>query len=75
MKNHSIDGLGRIVIPVSIRKALNIDEKTPLSIFVKDGDIIISPKSAFCKLCGNSIEEISDIPLCKNCIEKVKQAN
>ncbi|MED3821898.1 AbrB/MazE/SpoVT family DNA-binding domain-containing protein [Priestia aryabhattai] len=38
-----IDGLGRVVIPVELRKVLAIKEKDPIEIFV-DGDQIIFKK-------------------------------
>jgi len=38
-----VDGLGRVVIPVELRKVLAIKEKDPVEIFV-DGDHIILKK-------------------------------
>lgn len=38
-----VDGLGRVVIPVELRKVLAIKEKDPIEIFV-DGDQIIFKK-------------------------------
>ncbi|OVE34474.1 AbrB family transcriptional regulator [Priestia aryabhattai] len=38
-----VDGLGRVVIPVELRKVLAIKEKDPVEIFV-DGDHIIFKK-------------------------------
>jgi len=36
-----IDGLGRIVIPMEIRKAFNIKNNDPVQIFVNGEDIIL----------------------------------
>ncbi|MGH3032154.1 MAG: AbrB/MazE/SpoVT family DNA-binding domain-containing protein, partial [Gaiellaceae bacterium] len=49
-----IDELGRIVIPIEIRKRFGLAEKDPLEIFVKDETILLSrPKSA-CVFCGRT---------------------
>jgi looped-hinge helix DNA binding domain, AbrB family len=36
-----IDELGRIVLPRELRKSFGIEEKTPLEIYVEDGNIIL----------------------------------
>ena len=38
-----IDGLGRIVIPMELRRTLGLDDKAPMEIFV-DGDNIVFRK-------------------------------
>ena len=53
-----MDKLGRIVLPVELRKSLKIDLNTPLEMFV-DGDYILLKKyhpAGACDFCG----EISD---------------
>lgn len=55
MKNtgiaRKVDELGRIVLPIELRKALDINEKTDsLEIYVEDGRIILEklyPKCTF----------------------------
>lgn len=45
-----IDELGRITLPMELRKTLNISEKDPLQIFVEDEKIILqkySPSDIF----------------------------
>ncbi|MGI8382536.1 AbrB/MazE/SpoVT family DNA-binding domain-containing protein [Priestia megaterium] len=37
----NVDGLGRVVIPVELRKVLNIKEKDPVEIFVDGYQIIL----------------------------------
>ena len=47
-----IDALGRIVLPISIRKVYNLKERDGVEIFT-DGDMIILKKYApFCLFCG-----------------------
>lgn len=45
-----IDELGRVVLPVEMRKVLNIEEKDPLEIY-SDGDSIILTKYAANMAC------------------------
>lgn len=48
-----IDDLGRIVLPMGIRKGLNISSRDPLEIFVDSGKILIRKHEAVCILCGD----------------------
>ena len=43
--------LGRIVIPIEIRKRLNIYEKDAIEIFVKNNSIILKKYEAKCLFC------------------------
>jgi len=36
-----VDELGRVVLPIELRKTLHIDVKDPMEIFVSDGTIIL----------------------------------
>ncbi|UOQ94474.1 AbrB/MazE/SpoVT family DNA-binding domain-containing protein [Halobacillus shinanisalinarum] len=53
-----VDELGRIVIPKELRRTLQVEEKTPLEIFVEDEKIILKKYKASkeCAITG----EISD---------------
>lgn len=70
-----MDELGRIVIPKEIRRTLEIEEGTPLEIFVNDHDqIILKVYQPGCQLCGQAGEELvrhqrSGKVVCKPCIE------
>lgn len=55
-----IDDLGRIVIPIEIRRTMNIRDGDPLEIFVdKDGEVILKKYSAIAEL-GDFAQEIAD---------------
>lgn len=41
-----LDELGRVVIPIEIRRTLNIDVRDPLEIFVEDEKIILQKYKA-----------------------------
>lgn len=68
-----IDDLGRVVIPMELRRTLGIKEFDPLEIFTSDGGaIVIRPYRPGCICCGES-ESLSDIDgtsLCPSCIRK-----
>ena len=54
-----VDELGRIVIPIELRRSFNIDLKDPVEIFVDGEQIILkkySPNMA-CKLTGEVTNE------------------
>jgi AbrB family transcriptional regulator, transcriptional pleiotropic regulator of transition state genes len=47
-----VDELGRIVIPIEIRKRLGLGEKDPLEIFVQEDVIMLSRPQSSCVFCG-----------------------
>lgn len=50
-----VDELGRIVIPIELRRTLSIAEKDALEIFVDDGEKIMLKKyEPACIFCGNA---------------------
>lgn len=69
-----VDDLGRIVIPMELRRTLGIKVKDPMSIYVDGERIIITKHRDSCSICG-STEEISEIkgrPVCAGCITEIK---
>ena len=73
MRRVYLDKLGRIVIPISIRRALSINEGSALDITFEKGKIIISNPAAYCKLCNYIIDNDLGVGLCNKCIEKIKK--
>lgn len=47
-----VDDLGRIVIPIEIRKRLGLVEKDPLEISVREDVILLSKPQSLCVFCG-----------------------
>lgn len=64
-----VDELGRIVLPIELRRTLGIDEKDALEIYVDQEKIILKKYEPACVFCGNA----SDIQLfhgknvCREC--------
>ena len=64
-----IDDLGRVVLPIELRRTLNIDIKDPVEIFI-EGDLIILKKyEPACVFCGeaNNVQNFRGKNVCKNC--------
>ena len=49
-----VDELGRIVLPIELRRTLGIDEKDPLEIYVDQERIILKKYEPACIFCGNA---------------------
>ncbi|WP_404988136.1 AbrB/MazE/SpoVT family DNA-binding domain-containing protein [Clostridium culturomicium] len=68
-----IDDLGRVVLPIELRRTLNIDIKDPVQIFV-EGDLIILKKyEPACVFCGeaNDVENFRGKNVCKSCAKEL----
>jgi len=54
-----VDELGRIVIPIELRRSLNIKEKDPMEIYVSDDRIILKKYIAekVCHISGELSED------------------
>ncbi len=69
-----VDGLGRIVIPIELRRTLGISVKDPLEIYVDTDMVILKkylPACIFCSSAENLIN-FKGRNICKNCAEKTK---
>ncbi|MBQ8589000.1 MAG: AbrB/MazE/SpoVT family DNA-binding domain-containing protein [Firmicutes bacterium] len=69
-----VDELGRIVLPIELRRTLGIEIKDPIEIYV-DGDYIVLKKyEPACIFCGNAkdVSRIHDKNVCANCINELK---
>lgn len=71
-----IDELGRIVIPIEIRKRFGLSEKDPLEISVKDETILLSRPRSICVFCGksSSVEEHRGRSVCRTCIAELTES-
>lgn len=70
-----MDSLGRVVLPIELRRTLDISEKDALEIFV-DGNMIVMKKyEPHCTLCGNSKElvQFKGKNFCASCIAQIKK--
>jgi len=68
-----IDDLGRMVIPIELRKTMNINKKDPMEIFVDGDKIILRKYEPACIFCGSAddIIEYEGRTICGSCKEKI----
>ena len=69
-----VDELGRIVLPIELRRNLNIDIKDPLEIYVDGQFIMLKKYEPACVFCGNAkdVVEFNGKNVCKKCLEEIK---
>ncbi|MDD2269270.1 MAG: AbrB/MazE/SpoVT family DNA-binding domain-containing protein [Eubacteriales bacterium] len=72
-----VDELGRIVVPMELRRSLNINEKDPVEIFAEGDKIIIRKFSPACIFCGSTenVSSFKDKLVCEECIASIKSTN
>lgn len=68
-----VDELGRIVLPIELRRTLDINVKDSLEIYVDGSQIILKKYEPACIFCGNAKDVIhfKGKNICKNCIDEI----
>ncbi len=68
-----VDELGRVVIPIELRRTLGIDLKDPLEIYVEGENIIFKKYEPACVFCGDArnIKNYKGKNVCENCIAEM----
>ena len=68
-----VDELGRIVLPIELRRTLDIAVKDALEIYVDEGTIILKKYEPSCIFCGNSKDVISfkGKNICPKCLDEL----
>ncbi|MCD3223809.1 AbrB/MazE/SpoVT family DNA-binding domain-containing protein [Clostridium botulinum] len=69
-----IDELGRIVIPIELRRSLGIVEKDAMEIYVDGEQIILKKYEPACIFCGDArdITNYKGKNICKKCLQELK---
>ena len=69
-----VDSLGRIVIPVELRRLLNIDCKDPMELYIDEDIVIFKKYIPLCYLCGEGREmkRFKGKNICLSCVEHIK---
>ena len=69
-----MDNLGRIVIPIELRRTLEIAERDPVEIYVEDDRIILKKYEPACVFCADASNVINyrGKNICKSCLEQLK---
>ncbi|MCL6441848.1 MAG: AbrB/MazE/SpoVT family DNA-binding domain-containing protein [Alicyclobacillus sp.] len=69
-----VDDLGRIVIPIELRRTIGINIGDSLEFFVEGERIIMHQYRPGCILCGNLVEDMQRFrgkDVCPNCIAEM----
>ncbi len=68
-----VDELGRIVIPVRLRKALDFDKGACLEMFTEEQSLVIRKYSSCCAFCQNDedLKEYKGKHICAHCLSEL----
>jgi len=68
-----VDELGRIVLPIELRRTLDIAERDELEIYLDDDKVILKKYEPSCIFCGSSCGLVSyhGRNVCLECIENM----
>ena len=69
-----VDGLGRIVLPIEIRRNLDIEERDQLEIYLEGDRIILQKYELSCVFCGSTagLAEYRGKNVCRECIRRLE---
>lgn len=70
-----VDELGRIVIPIELRRTLGIDIKDAVEIYVDEEHVILKKYEPACIFCKNAtdVQHYKGRNMCLSCIEELCQ--
>jgi len=70
-----LDALGRIVLPKSLRKQLNINEGDSIEMFIdNEGNVVLDKYVPRCTFCDNTSEDMVEYKgrhICRNCLTEM----
>ncbi len=68
-----VDELGRVVIPIELRRTLDIAEKDALEIYVEGEQIILKKYAPACIFCGQAknIVQFKNKNICPTCMKEL----
>ena len=69
-----VDELGRIVLPIELRRTLDIAERDPLEIYVDGSSIVLRKYRPTCIFCDTSKDVINfkGKNVCPKCLKELK---
>ncbi len=70
-----IDELGRIVIPIELRRTMGIDDRDALEILTDGEKIVLQKYLPGCIFCGNvgEVQNYKGKYICDSCFEEMQQ--
>lgn len=69
-----LDTLGRVVIPIELRKTMGIDIKDTLEIYTEGDEIILKKYAPGCVFCGDArnVSAFKGKNICSKCMKELK---
>ncbi len=69
-----VDVLGRIVIPIELRRAFDLKEKDTIEIYTDEDMIILKKVQRSCIFCNSSddVTEYKGKTVCAKCLQELK---
>ena len=69
-----VDELGRIVLPIELRRTLDIAERDELEIYLDDDKVVMRKYEPSCVFCGSTrnLTEYREKNVCSECIRVMK---
>ena len=69
-----VDELGRIVLPIEMRRTLDIAEKDSLEIYVEGSSVILKKYKPSCIFCDTAkdVTEFKGKNVCPKCLKELK---
>lgn len=70
-----VDELGRIVLPIELRRTLDIVERDSLEIYVDGQNIVLKKYEPTCIFCGDAkdVDSYMGKNVCSRCIRNLKK--
>ena len=70
-----VDELGRIVLPIEMRRTLDIGEKDALEIYVEGSSVILKKYKPSCVFCDatKDIKVFKGKNICPKCLKELKE--
>ncbi|KIV58117.1 AbrB family transcriptional regulator [Aneurinibacillus migulanus] len=68
-----VDELGRIVLPMELRRMFGIEQKDGLEIFVDEDMVVLKKYAPACLFCHSmdDLKQFEGKKVCRSCIEKM----
>lgn len=70
-----IDDLGRVVLPVELRRTLKLEVHDPLEIYIEGDTVVLRKYGAGCVFCGDTREPLTyrGKPICRKCLRELRE--
>ncbi len=69
-----VDGLGRITLPMELRRTLDISEHDQLEIYLDEDHVVLRKSEMNCVFCNSNIQlvEYNGKFVCQDCVEALR---